>query len=566
MSYIEMSHISKRFATVLANDDVSLAAERGEILALLGENGSGKSTLMNMLSGIYIPDAGSIAIGGRPCAFRSPEDAIAARVGMVHQHFKLIPVMTAWENIGLGERRGGENSFGPANSSGSFNSFGSLNPFNPFNPFIDKKRINQKITSIEQQFGLRTVHDKKVYDMAVSERQAVEILKVLYRGAEALILDEPTAVLTPQEIGSLFAMLRNMKAAGNVIIIITHKLNEVLEISDRVTVLRKGKAVGTVKTADTSARELTEMMVGASVSLEIRREDAAPHDNKAPVLEARSLNYRNAEGVDVLRDMSFSLYGGEILGVAGIAGSGQRELCEIIAGLRRAESGSILLQGENMAGLSPRAIKNRGVSMSFVPEDRLGMGLVAGMNITDNVLLRSYEKTPGMLVDRQEGRVLAEKIVERYDISTPSVSHPVRKLSGGNIQKVLLGREIELEPQVLITAYPVRGLDIGASYSIYDMLNEQKKKGVAILYLGEDLDVLMELCDRIMVIHAGAVMGTVDPRNSTKEDIGALMLGGPAGAPLGGGVLGTSGVVPLRGTERPGPAGQALPGKKAGRR
>ena len=269
--------------------------------------------------------------------------------------------------------------------------------------------------------------------------------------------------------------------------------------------------------------------------------------------------------MNVLRDMSFELYGGEILGVAGIAGSGQRELCEIIAGLRRAQSGSILLRGEDMTGLSPRAIKNRGVSMSFVPEDRLGMGLVAGMSVTDNVLLRSYEKAPGMFVDRQEGRVLAEKIVERYGISTPSVSHPVRKLSGGNIQKVLLGREIDLEPQVLITAYPVRGLDIGASYSIYDMLNEQKKKGVAILYLGEDLDVLRELCDRIMVIHAGAVMGIVDPRSSTKEDIGALMLGASAGASQGG-VLGTSGVVPLRGTEHPGPAGQALPGKKAGRR
>jgi simple sugar transport system ATP-binding protein len=529
MSYIEMSHISKRFATVLANDDVSLRAERGEILALLGENGSGKSTLMNMLSGIYIPDAGTIAIRGKERSFRSPKDAIAARVGMVHQHFKLIPVMTAWENIGLGEKRDGS-GVNPVKPSHSFYSLKSF-----VNPFVDKKRINQKISGIEQQFGLRTVHDKKVYDMSVSERQAVEILKVLYRGAEALILDEPTAVLTPQEIRSLFAMLRNMKEAGNVIIIITHKLNEVLELSDRVTVLRKGKVAGTVKTEDTSARELTEMMVGASVSLEIRRETPAPHDK--PVMEARALNYRNAEGVAVLRDMSFELYGGEILGVAGIAGSGQRELCEILAGLRRAESGAVLFRGEDMTGLSPRAIRNRGVSMSFVPEDRLGMGLVAGMSVTDNVLLRSYEKPPGIFVDRQEGRILAEKIVERYGISTPSVSHPVRKLSGGNIQKVLLGREIGLEPQVLITAYPVRGLDIGASYSIYDMLNEQKKKGVAILYLGEDLDVLMELSDRIMVIHAGAVMGIVDPRVTTKEAIGAMMLGHTADV-SGGGVLG----------------------------
>jgi simple sugar transport system ATP-binding protein len=510
MPYIEMSHISKRFGAVLANDDMSLTVERGEILALLGENGSGKSTLMNMLSGIYIPDSGSISIRGKPCAFRSPEDAIAAHVGMVHQHFKLIPVMTAWENISLGEKRGG------------FFSNSRLSNLSIPNPFIEKKRIVKKITDIEQQFGLRTIHDKKLYDMSVSEQQTVEILKVLYRGAQALILDEPTAVLTPQEIASLFAMLRNMKEAGNAIIIITHKLNEVLEISDRVTVLRKGRTVGTVKTVETSAHELTAMMVGESVSLEIRREEPAPREK--PLLEVRSINCRNAEG-KVIKDMSFDLYGGEILGVAGIAGSGQRELCEIIAGLRRIESGSILLNGENMVGLSPRTIKSRGVFMSFVPEDRLGMGLVAGMSITDNILLRSYEDLPGIFVDREGGRTLAEDIVRRYAISTPSVAHQVRKLSGGNIQKVLLGREIELKPQVLITAYPVRGLDIGASYGIYEMLNKQKKKGVAILYLGEDLDVLMELCDRLMVIHAGAVMDIVDPRAVTKEDIGALMLG-----------------------------------------
>jgi simple sugar transport system ATP-binding protein len=506
MSYIEMSRISKRFGTVLANDDVSLSVERGEILALLGENGSGKSTLMNMLAGIYTPDSGSISINGVPQSFRSPEDAIAARVGMVHQHFKLIPVMSAWENIGLGEKR-----------SGLFS--------RPFlsNPFVEKKRINQKIENIEKQFGLRTMRDKKIYDMSVSEQQTVEILKALYRGAEALILDEPTAVLTPQEIVSLFAMLRNLREAGNAIIIITHKLNEVLEISDHVTVLRKGRAVGTVKTAETSARELTGMMVGASVSLEIRREDPAPHGE--PLLEVLAVNCRNAVGAKVLDNMSFELYGGEILGIAGIAGSGQRELCEILAGLRRVESGAVMLQGESVAGLSPRIIKNRGISMGFVPEDRLGMGLVAGMSITDNILLRSYEKTPGVFVDRQGGRALAEKVVRLYDIATPSVSHPVRKLSGGNIQKVLLGREISLNPQVLITGYPVRGLDIGASYGVYDMLNEQKKKGVAVLFIGEDLDVLMELCDRIMVIHAGRGMGMVNPRSSTKEDIGALMLG-----------------------------------------
>jgi simple sugar transport system ATP-binding protein len=296
-----------------------------------------------------------------------------------------------------------------------------------------------------------------------------------------------------------------------------------MEISGRVMVMRKGRAIGTVNTGETNPRELTEMMVGASVSLEIRREEPAPREK--PLLEIRSLSCRRNDGVKVLDGMSFDLYGGEILGVAGIAGSGQRELCEIIAGLLRAGEGAVLFRGENLLGLSPRAIKDKGVSMSFVPEDRLGMGLVAGMSIIDNILLRSYEKQPGLFVDRASGRALAEKIVSRYSISTPSVRHIVKKLSGGNIQKVLLGREIDLAPKVLITAYPVRGLDIGASYSIYEILNEQKKKGVAVLYIGEDLDVLRELCDRILVIHAGKVMGIRDPRSSTKEDLGFLMLG-----------------------------------------
>ena len=505
MSYIEMRRISKRFGTVLANDDASLSVEKGEILALLGENGSGKSTLLNMLAGIYIPDSGSIHIDGKRRYFRSPEDAIAAGIGMVHQHFKLIPVMSAWENISLGERL--KAGFG-----------GRRFP----NPFIEKKRIEQKIAALEGRFGLAAVHDKKVYDMSVSEKQTVEIIKMLYRGAAALVLDEPTAVLTPQETDQLFSMLRNMKQEGCAVIIITHKLNEVMDISDRVTVMRKGKTIATVNTAGTSPRELTEMMVGASVSLEIRREKPAARNR--PVMEARGLACRNADGAPVIDTMDFDLYGGEILGVAGIAGSGQKELCEIIAGLRKAR-GTIMFEGENILGLSPRQIKDRGVSMSFVPEDRLGMGLVGGMSITDNVLLRSYEKKPGLFVDRAAGRAQAEKIVVRYGVSTPSAAHIVRKLSGGNIQKVLLGREIDLAPRVLITAYPVRGLDIGASYSIYEILNEQKKNGVAVLYIGEDLDVLRELCDRLMVIHNGRVMGIVDPRKTSKEDMGLLMLG-----------------------------------------
>jgi simple sugar transport system ATP-binding protein len=424
---------------------------------------------------------------------------------MVHQHFKLIPVMNAWENISLGEKGGG-------------------------NPFIQKQRIIEKIEALEARFGLRIPHKKKIYAMPVSEKQTVEILKVLYRGASVLVLDEPTAVLTPQETARLFGMLRTMKAAGCAIIIITHKLPEVMEISDRVTVLRKGKGVGTVYTKDTSPQALTELMVGGSISLKIHREQPLPQER--PLLEVRSLSLRDPEGLQILDDLSFDVFGGEILGIAGIAGSGQKELCEIITGLGRSDSGSIRFLGENLRGLSPRAIKQKGIRMSFIPEDRLGMGLAAGMSIIDNILLNSYDRSKGPLVDRVHGLAQAETIVKRYGISTPSVRHIVKKLSGGNIQKVLLGRELEQEPRLLITAYPVRGLDIGASYSIYDMINAQKKRGVGILFIGEDLDVLQELCDRIMVIHRGALMDIVYPlgtsqgsREVTKEAIGLLMLG-----------------------------------------
>jgi simple sugar transport system ATP-binding protein len=502
--YIEMRHVSKRFGTVLANDNAALSVDRGEVLALLGENGSGKSTLVNMLAGIYLPDSGSIHIDGKRRNLRSPQEAIEAGIGMVHQHFKLIPVMNAWENISLGEKPDG----------------GGLSRFNPL---IEKQRVNKKITALEGRFGLTVPHDKKIYNMSVGEKQTVEILKMLYRGAVTLILDEPTAVLAPQEIERLFSMLKNMKQEGCAVIIITHKLNEVMDISDRVTVMRKGSVVDTVKTAGTNPRELTRMMVGASVSLEIKRDKPAPREK--PMLEIRGLGSLGAQGESVLDSVDFCLYSGEILGVAGIAGSGQKELCEIIAGLRKQDAGDILFQESSISGLSPRQITDRGVSMSFVPEDRLGMGLAGGMSVSANVLLRSYNKTPGIMVDYAAGDVLARQIVKDYDVSTPSIRQIIRKLSGGNIQKVMLGREIHFSPKVLITAYPVRGLDVSASYFIYDILNEQKKKGVAVLYIGEDLDVLMELCDRLMVMHHGKIMGIVDPANTSKELIGLMMLG-----------------------------------------
>lgn len=495
--YIKLENITKSFDSVYANKDISVDVYKGEILALLGENGSGKSTLVNMLSGIYTPDSGTITIDGKKMRFGSPGDAIKAGIGMVHQHFKLIDVMTAAENVVLGHIK---------------------------HLVTSKKRMAHHVNKLNAKYGLNVDPDKKVYNMSVSEKQTVEIMKVFYRGANVLILDEPTAVLTPQEITALFAILRKMKEQGCTIIIITHKMAEVMDISDRVTVLRKGECIGTVKTSETTPQQLTEMMVGKSVTLEIERPQCCDYNAK-PMLSVKSLTKKNTDGVNVLDNVNFDVYGGEILGVAGIAGSGQKELCEIIAGLDKATDGDIEFDGESIKDLDPRAIIRKGISMSFVPEDRLGMGLVAGMSITNNVILKSYNHNPGPFIDSKFAKKLAEQIVEDFDIYTPSVNYTVKKLSGGNIQKVLLGREIWLSPKVLITAYPVRGLDIGASYNIYHMLNEQKKKGVAVLFIGEDLDVLKSISDRLMVIHDGEIIDIVDPTTVTKEDIGLMMVG-----------------------------------------
>ena len=493
---IELRGITKSFGTVKANKNASLDVRKGEIHALLGENGSGKSTLMNILTGIYSPDSGSVKINGEEVTFTSPHDSIAAGIGMVHQHFKLVEVMTAAQNISAGSEKG---------------------------IFRNSKKIAAKIGAICEKYGLDIDPDKKIYNMSVGEKQTIEILKMLYSGANMFILDEPTAVLTPQETEILFNILRNMKEKGCAIIIITHKLNEVMEISDRVTILRDGETVGVVNTAETNPKELTELMVGKKVELEIVREEAKLSEEA--VIKVSDLCSKNELGREVLKGMSFDVFGGEILGIAGIAGSGQKELCEVLAGMQKAEGGSVNFLGEEIMGLSPIEILRRGVSMSFVPEDRLGMGLVAGMDIINNVLLRSYQRDAGIFVDRKKGKRQAEEIVERYDVKTPSVNHVLRKLSGGNIQKVLLGREVELNPKLLITAYPVRGLDINASYKIYDILNDQKKSGVAVLFIGEDLDVLLALCDRLLVMHDGKVMDIVDPKVTTKEEVGLLMLG-----------------------------------------
>lgn len=499
---IKMSRITKTFGKVIANKDVNLELREGEILALLGENGSGKTTLMNMLSGIYFPDHGEIYVHGRPVTIRSPKNAFSLGIGMIHQHFKLVDVLTAAENIVLGLEGG---------------------------VTVKRKEINQKVAELAQRYGFELDPTKKIYNMAVSEKQTVEILKVLYRGADILILDEPTAVLTPQETEKLFQVLRNMKEDGKSIIIITHKLNEVMAISDRVAILRKGEHIGDVNTAETNQAQLTEMMVGRPVSLKIDRPETEEKEERLQVIDLTCLN---GDGVKALNNVSFTAYGGEVLGVAGIAGSGQKELCEAIAGLHPSIGGSVLYSVEHegtkvkerILGLKPDEISRKGIAMAYVPEDRLGMGLVADMDMTDNVMLRSYKENKGIFVDRKTPKALAEKLIEELEIVTPGVGTPVGRLSGGNVQKVLLGREIACSPSVLIVAYPVRGLDINSSYRIYDLLNEQKKKGVAVIFIGEDLDVLMEISDRIMVLCGGKVSGIVDPKEVTKEEIGLMMI------------------------------------------
>ena len=495
---IELRHITKRFGPVVANDDISLGLRRGEILALLGENGSGKTTLMNMLAGIYQPDEGEILADGQRISIRSPKDAYTHKIGMIHQHYKLVDVFTAAENVILGLKSGKK---------------------------LDMRQTNARVREICERYGFDISPEKKVYDMSVSEKQTVEIVKVLYRGADILILDEPTAVLTPQETERLFDVLRNMRRDNKAIVIITHKLNEVMAISDKVAVLRKGAYIGTVNTAETNPQALTDMMVGRSVSLNI---DRPLNENQAERLQVSGLTVYDHEHIKRLDNVSFTAMGGEILGIAGIAGSGQRELLESVAGLYPIAEGSIeYLPPEGgvkeLVGKTPMQIRRLGVSLAFVPEDRLGMGLVGSMGMTGNMMLRSWKSGSSPFVDRKQPRSLAEKVLEDLEVVTPGTEFPVRKLSGGNVQKVLVGREIATSPNVLMSAYAVRGLDINTSYTIYNLMTEQKMKGTAVVFVGEDLDVLLELCDRILVLCGGRVSGIVDARTATKEEIGLLM-------------------------------------------
>ncbi len=496
---IELKGITKRFGKVVANNKVSLKVRQGEILSLLGENGSGKTTLMNMIAGIYFPDEGQIFVRGQEVVIRSPRDAYRLKIGMIHQHFKLVDVFSAAENIVLGLKEPGR---------------------------FDIRKVAARVREISERYGFDIDPNKKIHEMSVSEKQTVEIVKVLYRGADILILDEPTAVLTPQETRKLFAVLRRMRDDGKAILIITHKLNEVLALSDRVVVLRKGEFAGEIETVRASESLLTEMMVGKKVALNIARSEPVRPQER---LVVQGLNCTSREGVKLLDNVSFTARSGEILGIAGIAGSGQRELLEAIAGLQKVDQGEILYHNpkngetENLRDKTPLQIRELGVRLSFVPEDRLGMGLVGNMDIVDNMMLRSYRAGRSVFLQRKEPKDLAQHIIEELEVVTPGANTPVRRLSGGNVQKVLVGREIAASPTVLMAAYPVRGLDINSSYTIYKLLGQQKERGVAVIYVGEDLDVLLELCDRILVIGGGRITGLLDARSATKEQIGLLM-------------------------------------------
>ena len=574
MDKIRFENITKIFGDVVANSNISFAVQKGEILSILGENGSGKTTLLNVLGGIYQQDEGRIFVDDKEVNIKSPKDAFQLKIGMVHQHFKLVNVFTALENIILGLSK--------RDLKEIYSNLGEEN-----NNKYSNKEVAKVIKKMCDKYSFILDLNKHVFDMSVSEKQTLEIVKVLFRGVDTLILDEPTAVLTPQEIRHLFDVVRNMKKDGKTIVIITHKLNEVMEISDRVVVLRKGEYIATVETNNTNEKELAEMMVGHSIDLNIHRSDVKTTGVR---LEIKNLTVNNKEGIEAIKDISFDVYGSEVLGIAGISGSGQKELLESIAGLARDVKGDIIFNNpkkdepvtffhkdvkqvkelskrgafyykdtkepcdlskkskkeiiklveegkvifyENeviqLRGKKPIEIRNLGIKLSFVPEDRLGMGLVGDMDLVDNMLLRSYRKGKGRAVHKEKSEELANAIVKELDIKTPSIHTPVRKLSGGNIQKILVGREISSRPKVLMAAYPVRGLDINSSYLIYHLLDEQKKRGSAVIFAGEDLDVLMALSDRLLVLCNGKISGIVDPRTVTKDRIGLMMTNGNIG-------------------------------------
>jgi len=493
-----MLNIRKQFGDFVANDNITLQLAKGEIHALLGENGAGKSTLMNVLFGLYQPEAGTIKVRGEEVKISDPNKANDLGIGMVHQHFMLVENFTVTENIILGNEP---------------TALGTVNI----------KKAAKKVQQLSEQYGLNVDAYAKIEDISVGMQQRVEILKTLYRGAEILIFDEPTASLTPQEITELIQIMKRLISEGKSIILITHKLKEIMEVSDRVTIIRKGQGIGTVTTAQTNPDELAEMMVGRQVVFKTEKTAATP---KETILEVTGLNVKDNRGVDRVKDLSLTVRAGEIVGIAGIDGNGQSELIEAITGLRKISSGKVLLKGQELTGLKPRKITESGVG--HIPQDRHKHGLVLDFPIGHNIALQTYYQSPiskGGIIDYKKIDKLAEKIIQEFDVRTPSASTEARALSGGNQQKAIIGREIDRDPELLIAALPTRGLDVGAIEFIHRRLIEQRDKGKAVLLISFELDEVMNVSDTIAVIHDGHIIDTVKPQETTEQQLGLLMAG-----------------------------------------
>ncbi|OAB48297.1 ABC transporter ATP-binding protein [Paenibacillus antarcticus] len=500
---VELKQITKRFSGIVANDSISLKLHKGEIHALLGENGAGKSTLMNILFGLYQPDEGSIEIKGKPVSIDNPNKAIELGIGMVHQHFKLVQPFTVTENIILG-----------------------MEP-KKLGFHLDYKTATAKIKSLSDQYGLKVDPNSKVSEISVGMQQRVEILKTLYRGADILIFDEPTAVLTPQEITDLMSIMRRLVDEGKSIILITHKLKEIMHISDAVTIIRRGKVVDTLKTSETNPNTLAEKMVGRNVSFKIDKKAATPGE---AILEVRDLMLKNKEGVSVLDGLSLDVRAGEILGVAGVDGNGQSELIEALTGLRKVDSGSVTMKGLDLTNRTPRFVSEQGVS--HIPEDRHKHGLVLDFSMSENMVLETYYKAPfnkGGFLNQQEIDKQAKKLIEAFDVRTPSIETKARSLSGGNQQKAIIAREIDKKPELLIAAQPTRGLDVGAIEFVQQQLISQRDQGKAVILISFELDEIMNVADRIVVIYEGRIVGEVLPEQTNDQELGLMMSGSTSG-------------------------------------
>ena len=494
---VSMRHITKTFGKVVANHDVSLDLREGEILALLGENGSGKTTLMNMLSGIYYPDHGEILIHGQPAAIRSPREAFDLGIGMIHQHFKLVDVLTAAENIVLGLSGG---------------------------VVLNRKELERKVTELAEKYGFEIDPAKKIYNMSVSEKQTVEILKVLYRGARTLVLDEPTAVLTPQEIDELMATMKEFAREGKSILFISHKLNEIMAVADRVTVLRKGKCIGTVNTCDTNKQELSNMMVGRPVQLVIDKTPASPGEEILHVEDLCVLSHLHKR--NAVDHVSFSVRAGEIVCIAGIDGNGQTELIHGLTGLDKITGGSVTLCGETITHAS---IRRRGKNMSHIPEDRHKHGLVLDFTLEQNMVLQRYKEPQfqhGGFIRRDAVRAYADRLIEQFDVRSGQGAVTIaRSMSGGNQQKAIIAREVDRDKPLIIAVQPTRGLDVGAIEYIHKQLVAQRDAGKAVLLVSLELDEVMSLSDRILVMYEGQIVGELDPKQTTVQELGLYMSG-----------------------------------------